>query len=133
MTGSTRADSLAGRRILVVEDDYFIASEVALSLRKAGATVLGPVGNVADAVSAVGAELRPDAAVVDINLRGEMAFEVADALMARAIPFVFATGYDHAVIPPPYASVPRCTKPVSYRDLLAALAAQVNWEPGAAA
>jgi DNA-binding LytR/AlgR family response regulator len=113
-------DKFVGRRVLVVEDDYFIASEVASTLEGGGATILGPVGNVEDAMRAIGGN-DVDAVVLDINLRGEMAFAVADALLSMNIPFVFATGYDRSVIPERYGNVPRCLKPVSYVALASAL------------
>jgi len=60
---------------------------------------------------------RLDGAVLDINLRGERAYPVADALSDRGVPFVFTTGYDTQVIPAPYARVPRCEKPVDLEQL----------------
>lgn len=104
------------RQILVVEDDYFIAEEVAGHLARHGVNVVGPVGNILEAMDAIKLTSL-DAAVVDINLHGEMAFPVADALMARNIPFVFATGYDKTAIPARYSTIARCAKPVDYRNL----------------
>lgn len=109
-----------GRRrppILIVEDDYFIAEDVADQLFQRGASIVGPVGNIADAVGTVRSVPSLYAAVLDINLHGEMAYPVADALMERNIPFVFATGYDAGAIPQQYASVSRCGKPVDYQNL----------------
>lgn len=111
-----------GLRVLVVEDDYFIADEVAGNLARSGARILGPVGSIEDAMKVLGGPETPEAAVLDINLRGEMAYVVADRLLALGIPFVFATGYDVEVIPARYASIGRCPKPVSYGDLARALA-----------
>ena len=116
-----RIVALEGRRVLVVEDDYFIADEVASNLERRGAEVVGPVGTVSGALELLDGS-SPDAAVLDINLRGEMAYVIADALIKRDIPFVFATGYDANVIPERFAGVPRCRKPVSYAELARALA-----------
>ncbi len=104
---------LNGRSVLVVEDDYLIATEMAAALASRGATIIGPAASVAEAQAMLVAAAAPlDGAVLDINLNGERVFPVADLLAARGVPFVFATGYDLRVIPQPYADVPRCVKPV---------------------
>ena len=91
--------SLAGRHILVVEDEYFIAAELSRSLEDMGAIVVGPVATSDKAIAIVEtAGARIDGAVLDINLEGMPAYVVAETLARRAIPFVFATGYDAAAI-----------------------------------
>jgi CheY-like chemotaxis protein len=112
---------LEGLRILVVEDEYLIADDVRDVLADAGATVLGPVPNVAAAASLVATEARLDAALLDINLGGSMVFDLADDLKDRAVPFVFATGYDSSAIPDRFADVPRLEKPVKGRSIVATL------------
>lgn len=72
MTSATR--SLAGRRVLLVEDDYFIASTMRSQFEKSGARVLGPVPSVRDALALIAASPEIDAAVLDINLQEEMVF-----------------------------------------------------------
>lgn len=94
-----------------------IAAELARALQDRGANVIGPAGSVEDALQLLDAERQIDGAVLDINLGGERAYPVADALRARAVPFVFATGYDAWVIPETYASVPRMEKPVNMPSL----------------
>lgn len=106
--------------ILVVEDEYLIADDLTLTLTDQGGTVIGPVATLDMATAAV-TEQRPDLAVLDINLRGEPVFPLADLLIAQRVPFVFATGYDAGAIPERFASVPRCEKPIRTADLLAAL------------
>ena len=109
-----RPDALRGRRLLVVEDEYLIAASLARGLEGRGAEVVGPAGSVRDALALVeAAGGRLDGAVLDINLRDERVYPVADALVARGVPFIFLTGYDARVIPDAYAGVPRCEKPVS--------------------
>jgi CheY-like chemotaxis protein len=105
--------SLAGRRLLVVEDEYFLADDLAKALRAEGAEVIGPASNVDAALDPLDETEGLDGAVVDINLQGEKAYPVADALIERAIPFMFATGYDQATIPARYGDVPRCQKPAN--------------------
>ncbi len=117
---TTTRTSLKGKRILVVEDEYFIAKSLAQDLQRAGAEILGPVPTVAEALQLIGVGLF-DAAVLDVNLRGEMAYPIADALTERRVPFVLATGYSADALPARYASVPRCDKPVDADALAAAL------------
>lgn len=102
---------LSGLKILIVEDDVIIAEAMSDSFVRAAATVIGPAFSVRQALGLIG-ETRPDAAVVDINLNGELAFPVADRLRADGIPFVFATGFDASDIPEHYATIGHCSKPV---------------------
>ena len=114
---------LHGRRLLVVEDEYMIAMDMAQALEDLGAEVVGPAASVEDALLLVREEGgRLDAALLDINLQDRRVFPVADALAERGVPFVFATGYDAAVIPTPHAATPRCEKPVNKAGLAGILA-----------
>lgn len=109
---------LAGRRILIVEDDYLIAIDIAGGLEDLGAEIVGMAGSVEEALSLIEKQAhRIDGAVLDVNLGGERVYPVADALMSRAISFVFATGYDKWVFPEAYAHIPRCDKPVQFDTL----------------
>ena len=108
-------------RILVVEDEYFLADDMRETLSEAGAEVLGPVPSVAEARALVEADARIDAAVLDINLQGEEVFPVADLLRLRGVPFVFATGYDGWAIPERFADTSRLEKPQVGDKLLAAI------------
>lgn len=117
----TPGPSLIGRRVLVVEDQYFIADDLRVELEARGAEVIGPVGRLAEASDLLGRHAEIDAAILDINLHGERAYALADMLRTRGIPFVFATGYGADAVAPAYAEVPRWEKPYSYEALLAAL------------
>jgi DNA-binding response OmpR family regulator len=111
---------LRGLRVLVVEDDYFLAIELCSALRAAGAEVLGPARDVATGLAALdGTHI--DCGVLDINLRGRMGFQIATELHARGIPTIFTTGYDASMIPPEHASVVRLEKPVDLRALCRAI------------
>ena len=117
----TDIHALAGRRLLLVEDEYLIAADLVRELLAGGAEVVGPVGSVDDALNLLDEAGRLDGAVLDLNLQGEMAFPVAGALMNAKVPFVFTTGYDQAAIPACYAHVTRCEKPVDAAKVAAAL------------
>ncbi|AJR25985.1 MULTISPECIES: response regulator [Sphingobium] len=108
-------------RILIAEDEYLIAADIAEALEQDNAVILGPVPRVADALSLIGSGTRIDLAVLDVNLCGDMAFPVADALVEQRIPFAFATGYDGWTIPARFADVPRLVKPFRPDRLRSAL------------
>lgn len=114
-------NSLAGRRLILVEDEYFLAADLAQALRAHGAEIIGPVATVDDALDLLDECEQVDGAVLDLNLQGEMAFPVADALIERHIPFVFSTGYDRSAIPARYAATPRCEKPAKASEIARAL------------
>jgi DNA-binding response OmpR family regulator len=115
-----RAASLVGLCVVVVEDDYFIAIEMCRALRAAGAEVIGPARDVETGLGAIRAE-RIDCAVLDINLPGRLAFELAAELRARNIPTIFATGYDASMIPAELADIIRLEKPLDMRALCRAV------------
>lgn len=116
-------DSLAGRHLLVVEDEYLLADDLAATVRARGASVVGPAASLEDAMALLDGGEAVDGAVLDINLQGEKAYGVADLLVTRGVPFVFATGYDASAIPERFAAVARCEKPVDAAQLIRALVA----------
>jgi DNA-binding LytR/AlgR family response regulator len=115
----SRLERLKGRCLLVVEDEYLIAADLTASLESIGVEVVGPAASVEEALTLVANDGdRLDGAVLDINLRNERVYPVADVLAARGVPFVFTTGYDAVAVPSPYADAPRCEKPVDKAQLL---------------
>jgi DNA-binding response OmpR family regulator len=118
MEGGVMADPLAGKRILVVEDEYFIASDLKRALAEAHATVVGPVCDIEKGLAIVASQ-QLDAAILDVNLEGAHCYPVADALAAHDVPFLFTTGYDAWALPENYRSVPRITKPFLMRAVIA--------------
>ncbi|WP_201842033.1 response regulator [Microvirga zambiensis] len=121
----SEVQSLAHCRILVVEDEYFIADEMALALRAFGAEVIGPVPTMDKAIKIVESTEPIHAAILDVNLKGARVFPLADILGERGIPFVFATGYSGTAIPAAYEAVPLWEKPFDPRALAQALPAVV--------
>ena len=116
----SKGSPLSGRRILLVEDEYMIAEDLQQALEAIGAEVVGPAPTVADAMGLLDtAEI--DLAILDVNLGGEYVWPLADALQARGVRFVFATGYDQSAMPARFCEVRRCEKPIDIRRLTIAL------------
>ena len=110
---------LQGKKILIVEDEALVALEVEALLRAAGATVAGPVARVAKALSLLERE-RLDAAVLDLNLHGELPAALAEALSRKNVPFVIVTGYSEYE-KPPFHRAQQLQKPVDAERLISAL------------
>ncbi|MDO9381782.1 MAG: GAF domain-containing protein [Hyphomicrobiaceae bacterium] len=114
---------LAGKDVVLVEDQALIAMDIEDVLRKLGALSVRAFPNIADALAGIVAS-EPHCAVLDLNLAGETSAEIADALLARSVPFIFATGYRDAVmIPERFRHIPVVRKPLSERELAEQLAA----------
>ena len=112
---------MTGRRILVVEDDFLIATLITEAFTTHGAEIVGPAGTVTDALALVASEERIDGAVLDVNLRGEPVYPVADALVSKGVPIVFTTGYDRSRLAPRFADTPCLQKPLRVERLVQAL------------
>ncbi len=114
--------SLAGKRVLVIEDEVLIALEIVDELKNAGCSVLGPARRLEAAMAfARGEEL--DAAVLDVNLAGDFVWPVAEALASRNVPFMFLTGFGPELeFPPAFATARRLEKPVMPGGVAKALA-----------
>ena len=108
-------------RILVVEDEFLVAADIALMLEELGCHPVGPIGDLEAAIRAAHEEAL-DAALLDVNLHGRSAMPVADALAARDVPFVFCTGYGAQRLPR-HADAPRLAKPFQTRELQRAILA----------
>lgn len=110
------------KSILLVEDQLVIALDAEEMLRGLGARDLTTVATAAEAMKRIAAKT-PDLAVLDFNLgSGSTSLEVAQELLRREVPFVFATGYgDSVMIPEPLRKVPVVRKPYSTEALQAAL------------
>lgn len=115
-------EDLHGMRILIVEDEAYLAADLAEAMRVRGAEVIGPVGTFREAMRAV--ETRwIDRAVLDVNLAGELSFPIADRLEAAGIPYVIATGYSAEALPERFRGKPRLEKPFRPETLAGMMAA----------
>jgi len=108
-------------RILVVEDEYMLATEMSSELSAAGAVVVGPVPTVEQATALTQESGAIDGAILDVNLGGELVYPVADLLARSGISFVFVTGYETSALPQEYAAVPCIMKPVNMAEAIRAL------------
>ncbi len=109
-------------RVLVVEDEYYLATDVSRGLEAEGAQVLGPFPDQDSALAAVEQD-RPDCAILDVNFGRGANFDLADRLQQMGVPFLFFTGYDRHAIPARFSEVQRLEKPVDASRLLRAAAA----------
>lgn len=109
---------LPGRkRILIVEDVALTALAIERTVLEAGGVPVGPFHSVRDAIAALERE-RVDAALLDVNVNGELVFPLADRLKHAGIPLIFVTGYSETHLwPSAWKHTPRLVKPVSLRDL----------------
>ena len=114
--GAAARQVVPGNRLLLVEDEALTGMMMSDMLTELGFDVIGPFGRLADAMAAVGRE-DFHAAVLDVNLDGEMVYPVADAVLARGVPFVFVTGYSAEGIDRRFAQVPVLQKPIERQTL----------------
>ena len=112
---------LKGLKILLVEDQFIVAMDAESMLLEQGAVAVQMASTVAEALQLLAASA-PDAAVLDVNLGEVTSLAVAEELVRRQIPFVFATGYgDSRMVPESMASVSSIRKPYDGETLAAAL------------
>ena len=112
--------NLAGKRILVVEDEPLVAMELESNLAAAGCEVVGPAGTLEQARSLV-AQADFDAALVDVNLAGRTVDEIAAALTQKNCPFAFVTGYGREALPRGFRDAVVLGKPFGRDQVLAAV------------
>lgn len=116
---------LEGYRLLIVEDDYFLATELAAVLAQHGAEVLGPASGLEEG-RRLALEGAPHGVLLDINLRGQHAFALAEELTTRGIATIFTTGYDDHVIPARLRDRVFLRKPLDMDALLASIETQLR-------
>jgi two-component SAPR family response regulator len=101
---------IAGRKILVVEDEMLIAMIIEDVLQAVGGEIVGPAATLEKALKLAKEEMF-DAAILDITIRGGKVYPVAELLLDRSIPFVFASGYGDWALPEGLRGKPRLMKP----------------------
>jgi CheY-like chemotaxis protein len=107
---------LEGFRVLIVEDDRFVAEDEGYWLKQMGCVVLGPLPSVAEALAVLESDL-PDGAVLDIEVCGTAIYPVARLLAAHRVPFLFVSASHPDSIDENFRSVPRLMKPIGEYQL----------------
>jgi CheY-like chemotaxis protein len=111
---------LSGRRVLVVEDEMMILMIIEDMLAELGCESVTAAAAVDQALALIETEVF-DAAMLDMNLNGNKSHDVADALAARGVPFVFSTGYSALDMRDGYRKRPVLKKPFPYEELVEVL------------
>jgi CheY-like chemotaxis protein len=109
------------RRVLIVEDEVLVSILIEDALADLGIEVAGVAGTLKEALTHVEAG-NFDCAILDLHIKGKEVFPVAEALAARGVPFVFATGYGQSGVPEKYRERPVLQKPFTALELERALA-----------
>jgi CheY-like chemotaxis protein len=117
--------SLAGLRVLVVEDETLLSMMIEDMLTDLGCTVVG-TGNELQKACSLASKATVDVGILDVNLDGLDSGPVAEQLAARGVPFVLATGYGTAGVSRKYKNAPALIKPFNERDLARALTEAVD-------
>jgi CheY-like chemotaxis protein len=112
--------AVSSLQILVVEDESMVAMMIEDMLEDLGHKVIATSGRMPDASKLVSVA-SADLAILDVNLNGEETYPLADSLAARAIPFIFATGYGSSGIKAEWSGVPVLQKPFQSRELAEAI------------
>jgi DNA-binding response OmpR family regulator len=114
--GTKKVEVLAGRRVLLVEDESLVAAFAEEILLEAGCEVI--LAMSLDKALALAVDQGIDLAVLDVNLGSARSYPIADILRDRAVPFIFATGYGRAGLDEAYRSAPVVQKPYRIHELL---------------
>lgn len=109
-----------GLEVLVVEDEFVIALDLAQTLRDLGCSVLGPAASVAEALALL-SSARPDVALLDVHMEDGMVTPVARRLAQAGVPFVLTTADDEARLDPALKDAAILPKPYSARAIRQAI------------
>jgi CheY-like chemotaxis protein len=120
VSDSLQPSKLSGLRVLVVEDEALVALQLEDMLTGLGCTVVGPASRVGQALQLLHGQ-PIDAAVLDVNIAGELVYPVADELTSRGLPYIFATGYGASGLTEAYRGRPVLEKPFPKKALLRAM------------
>ena len=115
-----QSENFAGTKVLVVEDEFLLADDARRALEDLGAAVIGPTPRVDKALQFL-RTTQIDAAILDIDLAGELVFPVAEMLQDMGIPFVFASAYETSIIPARYKGFVLSDKPIELERIAQAL------------
>ncbi|MCD2324172.1 response regulator [Sphingomonas sp. IC-56] len=120
--------ALAGRRVLVIEDEPLVALELVSILEEAGAEIIGPAATAEGAIETIRAT-RPDAALLDGNLQGASVEAVAETLTSLELPFLFVSGYGRDHLPDGFRHIAVIGKPFDGKQLVARVVGMLEAAP----
>ena len=115
------SQAIAGRRVLIIEDESLVAMLLETILEDMGCVPVGPAATVDEGLQLTADPAPIDAALLDVNVAGRQVFPIAEALKARGVPFVFSTGYGEGGLPDEWRGHPTLQKPfteAAVRDAL---------------
>jgi CheY-like chemotaxis protein len=115
-------------RVLFVEDEAMVSMLIEDMLLDLGVEVVGPAAQL-DAAMALAREAEVEAAVLDINVGGQLTYPVADLLQARGVPVIFATGYGAVALPERFRRTPTLHKPFDSRQFQEVMQAALAESP----
>ena len=118
---SERSSMFNGLKTLIVEDELLVSMLIEDILTELGCVVIGTAASVNEALSHITGQSEIDVAILDVNLGCEKSFPIADALIARGVPFIFATGFGPADIVERYPETPLLHKPYVPKSLASVL------------
>lgn len=104
---------LAGRRILVVEDEFLLSFDICQQIDDCGGVVVGPASTLDKGYALIDTKPLPDGGILNIRIGRDMVYPLADKLLAADVPIIFATSEDRSSIPQKYVSVPLLAKPIN--------------------
>jgi DNA-binding response OmpR family regulator len=108
-------------RVMVVEDEFIIADEIAAIVEESGHEVLGPFGSIEEATGALSGGVSPDIAILDANLRGRSSSPVAEKLRELGVPLCLCTGYRSEDLRATFGDIAILQKPVNPRALMSVI------------
>jgi DNA-binding NtrC family response regulator len=116
--------NIKGTRVLIVEDEFLIADDLARAIRSSGGSPVGPVSTIREAEDMI-RRSPVDAAIIDLNLRGAMASEFINKLAATGRACLIVSGYGEEAIPESVSAISRLEKPVSPTEVVQALSREL--------
>jgi CheY-like chemotaxis protein len=116
--------TLAGRHVLVVEDQWLLAADLEHLLRSRGCAVVGPFARAAEALAVLQGPPWPDAAILDVHLLDGTSVPVAARLRSLGVPFLILSAYPRTALDAAeLREAPHLGKPASEQSLLGSVAA----------
>lgn len=121
MQQPTESRAIEGLKVLVFEDETLVALHLETILEDLGCAITGPVMRYNEAETLLESGVDVDAAILDVNFNGKRIFPLAEKLVEKGVPVIFATGYDRSGIPVEWRDTPMLQKPYSAEEIAHAL------------